>query len=197
MFLALGMVSAILSARSTGLGQVVDAAIVDGVASLMGLFHAYLKTGSWEDRPASNFLDGAAPYYRCYTCSDGGHVAVGPLEPQFFAQLLKGLGIAPDRFEQNNRDHWPEMERAFAEKFASAPRDHWEEQFLHTDACVSPVLSMREAMAHPANTARGVFVERDGVMQASPAPRFSGAPGTIVANESLSAQQLLEKWRGR
>ena len=197
MFLALGMVSAILSARSTGKGQVVDAAIVDGVANLMALFHAYLATGNWQDRPASNFLDGAAPYYRCYPCADGGHVAVGPLEAQFFAQLLAGLEIPIDRFEQEDRAQWGAMEQAFAQKFAAQPRDHWERVFAGTDACVSPVLSMREAMAHPANTARGVFSERDGVMQAMPAPRFSATPGTVPVSETLTAAELLSRWEAR
>lgn len=195
MFLALGLVSAILSARETGKGQVVDAAIVDGVANLLALFHAYLPTGSWQDRPASNVLDGAAPFYRCYACADGGHVAVGPLEPQFFAQLLDGLGIARDRFEQYDRSHWPEIERVFTECFAARPRSHWEATFAGTDACVSPVLSMREAMEHPANRERSVFVRRDGVMQAAPAPRFSQTPGGIGKSETLSVDALLAAWR--
>ncbi len=194
MFLALGMVSAILSARSTGQGQVVDAAMVDGVASMMALFHAYLASGTWVDQPASNSLDGAAPFYRCYACADGGHVAVGSLEPQFFAQLLAGLGIPDTRFEQYNRAHWPAMEALFAAKFASQSRDHWEQHFAGTDACVSPVLSMRQAMQHPANTARSVFVERDGVTQATPAPRFSTTPGAIRDSEVISAEALLREW---
>lgn len=197
MFLALGMVSAILSARTTGKGQVVDAAIVDGVANLLALFHAYLATGTWQDRPAANFLDGAAPFYRCYACADGGHVAVGPLEPQFYGALLDGLGIARDRFDQNDREHWPAMERAFAERFLSAPRDHWERVFAGTDACVSPVLSLREAMAHPANAERGVFVEHGGVRQAAPAPRFSATPGMIQENETVTVTQLLAEWTER
>jgi len=197
MFLALGMVSAILSARTSGRGQVVDAAIVDGVASLMGLFHAYLATGTWQDRPASNLLDGAAPFYRCYACADGRHVAVGPLEPQFFAQLLAGLGLSDAGFEQNDRDCWPEMARVFAETFASQPRDHWEALFAGTDACVSPVLSMREAMVHPANTARDLFVEREGVTQAAPAPRFSETPARIQSGDRSSAEALLAEWKVR
>ncbi|AZI36981.1 putative alpha-methylacyl-CoA racemase [Caenibius tardaugens NBRC 16725] len=194
MFLALGMVSAILSARSTGQGQVVDAAIVDGVANLMALFHAYLATGSWVDRPAANFLDGAAPYYRCYACADGGQVAIGPLEPQFFARLLEGLDIPADRFVQSDQSQWPAMEHAFATAFAAKPRSHWEQVFAGTDACVSPVLSMHEAMVHPANTARGVFVARDGVMQAAPAPRFSITPGAIRESEMITAEALLAEW---
>jgi len=197
MFLALGMVSAILSARATGRGQVVDAAIVDGAASMLSLFHAYLATGTWQDRPASNFLDGAAPYYRCYRCADGGHVAVGSLEPQFFAALLEGLGIDKGRFVQTDPACWPEMERLFAVRFASAPRSHWEEVFGGTDACVSPVLSLREAQDHPVNTGREVFVERDGVVQAQPAPRFSLTPGTIRNGEAIAVEELLARWEPR
>lgn len=195
MFLALGMVSAILSARQTGQGQVVDAAIVDGVANLMALFHAYLATGSWVDRPAANFLDGAAPYYRCYACADGGQVAVGPLEPQFFARLLDGLGIAGDRFVQTDQAQWPAMEAAFAQAFAAQPRRHWEEVFGGTDACVSPVLSMSEAMVHPANTERGVFCDHNGVSQAAPAPRFSLTPGAIRPSGTTTVDRLLSEWR--
>jgi alpha-methylacyl-CoA racemase len=195
MFLALGMVSAILAARTTGKGQIVDAAIVDGVANLLGLFHAFLDTGTWQDTPATNVLDGASPFYRCYLCEDGGYVAVGSLEPQFFAQLLAGLGIPDGRFEQYNSDHWPEMERAFALAFGGKPRRHWEELFADSDACVTPVLSMREAMTHPVNVARGVFVSHGGVMQAAPAPRFSATPGTIQAERTLDVGGVLDLWR--
>ena len=194
MFLALGVVSAIHWARATGQGQVVDAAIVDGVANLMGLFHAYLHTGTWKDRPASNFLDGAAPYYRCYRCEDGGFIAVGAIEPQFFTQLVQGLNISLERFDQNESACWPEMERAFAERFASAPRTHWEKVFEGKDACATPVLSMTEAMQHPDNKARNLFVERANIMQAAPAPRFSHTPGTIQENRQVTADQLLNQW---
>lgn len=197
MFLALGMVSAILSARTTGKGQVVDAAIVDGVANLLSLFHAYIATGTWQDRAASNFLDGAAPFYRCYRCSDGGYVAVGALEPQFFAQLLAGLELPSDRFEQNARNGWPEMEAAFAERFASEPRAHWERIFGGSDACVSPVLSMTEAMHYPANVERGVFVDRLGVTQAAPAPRFSETPAAIQDEKAVTPEQIVAEWSGR
>jgi len=194
MFLALGVVSAIHWARSTGQGQVVDAAIVDGVANLMGLFHAYLHTGTWRDQPASNFLDGAAPYYRCYRCENGGFMAVGAIEPQFFAKLIEGLGMSPQSFDQNDKTSWPEMQQAFAAKFASAPRAHWEKIFEGKDACAAPVLSMTEALQHPDNMARTVFVERDGILQAAPAPRFSRTPGLIQENQSVTADQLLVEW---
>jgi alpha-methylacyl-CoA racemase len=194
MFLALGTVSALHSAKSTGKGQVVDVAMVDGVANLLSLFHAFLSTGSWQDEPSSNLLDGAAPFYRCYACKGGGHVAVGALEPQFFAQLLEGLEIPADRYDQDDRSQWPTMEAEFAELFANRTRQDWEERFAGTDACVSPVLSMREAMTHPVNTARRVFMEHGGVAQAAPAPRFSATPGQVRETTTLSPAQALDAW---
>ena len=194
MFLALGMVSAILSAKTSGKGQVIDAAMVDGVANLLGLYHAYLSTGSWQDEPASNLFDGAAPYYRCYLCKCGGSVAVGALEPQFFALLLDGLGLPADRFNQQDQAQWPDMEAEFARVFASATRDEWEQRFSGTDACVSPVLSMREAMNHPLNVERQVFVEHNGVKQAAPAPRFSETPGLITPGATVMIEEVLNTW---
>ena len=194
MFLALGMVSAILSARTTGQGQVVDAAMVDGVSNLLGMFHALTVTGLWQDRPASNLLDGAAPFYRCYACKDGGYVAVGALEPQFFAQLLAGLGLAAERYDQHDRSQWPGMIADFTTVFLSRTRDEWEARFSSTDACLTPVLSMREAMDHPANRARAMFIEHHGVRQAAPAPRFSATPGEVRQSVALSAAEVLEAW---
>lgn len=197
MFLALGMVSAILSARTTGKGQVIDAAMVDGVANLLSLFHAWLPTGSWQDERGSNLMDGAAPFYRCYTCQCGGSVAVGALEPQFFALLLDGLGIERDRFDQNDTSQWPAMQAEFERIFASVSRADWEKRFAGTDACVSPVLSMREAMAHPVNRERGVFIEHEGVQQAAPAPRFSQTPGAVRDSGMKSVDAVLQDWAGR
>ncbi len=197
MFLALGMLSALLSAKATGKGQVVDVAMVDGVANMLSLFHAYLATGTWQDRPASNFLDGAAPFYRCYACKDGGQVAVGPLEPQFFAQLLSGLGVPADRYDQNDKAQWPAMTEEFASIFLTATRDEWEARFAGTDACVSPVLSMREAMEHPVNIGRQTFIQRDGVTQAAPAPRFSDTPGQARDSTAMTAGEALLSWSRR
>ena len=194
MFLALGMVSALLVARSTGKGQVVDAAMIDGVTNILSLFHAYLATGMWQDQPASNLLDGSAPFYRCYPCKDGGFVAVGSLEPQFFALLLAGLDIPADRYVQKDRASWPAMEADFAAIFASRTRQEWELQFAGTDACVSPVLSLREAMVHPANTARGMFIDRGGAVQSVPAPRFSATPGEVRESVEMTATEALAAW---
>lgn len=196
MFLALGMVSALLSARTSGNGQVIDAAMVDGVSNLLSLFHAYLATGNWQDRPAANLLDGSAPFYRCYRCKCGGHVAVGPLEPQFFAQLLAGLEITADRYDQNDTVEWPAMAADFEATFAKRTRKEWEDIFAKSDACVSPVLSLREAMVHPVNAARGQFIQYRGVSQASPAPRFSRTPGKIRQSVNQTAADVLAAWTG-
>lgn len=194
MFLALGMVSALLSARATGRGQVVDAAMTDGVANLLSLFHAYLATGVWVDRPASNLLDGSAPFYRCYACKDGGHVAVGALEPQFFALLVAGLDIPADRYAQNDQTQWPTMIADFTAAFASRTRDEWEARFAGTDACVTPVLSLAEAQVHPANVARSVFIDHAGVTQAAPAPRFSATPGAVRESTAVVIDDALADW---
>ena len=194
MFAALGIVSAILSARASGQGQVIDVAMVDGVANLMALIHEMLGKGMWRDERAANLLDGAAPFYRCYACADGGHVAVGAIEPQFFAQLLAGLEIDPAGVAQHDRARWPELTAEFARVFATRTRDEWEARFAGTDACVAPVLSMTEAMAHPVNVERQVFVERDGIGQAAPAPRFSVTPGAISESKTVSIEDAIAAW---
>ena len=168
--------------------------MTDGVANLLSLFHAYLATGMWVDRPASNLLDGSAPFYRCYACKDGGHVAVGALEPQFFAQLLAGLEIPADRYAQNDAVQWPTMIADFTAVFASRTRNDWEERFAGTDACVTPVLSLAEAQVHPANVARAVFINHAGVTQAAPAPRFSGTPGQVRNSAMVSIDAALADW---
>jgi alpha-methylacyl-CoA racemase len=195
MFLALGLVAGVLSARETGKGQVVDAAIVDGVANLLGLFQAFLANGLWQDRRGVNILDGSAPFYRCYRCADGEYVAVGALEPQFFAALLAGLEIPTESFAQYDLAQWPALAEAISARFSVMPRSHWEAVFAGTDACVTPVLSMREAMQHPANASRGVFIEADGITQAAPAPRFSETPGSISDRRSISIDEAIASWR--
>lgn len=194
MFATLGIVSAILSARMTGKGQIVDVAMVDGAANLMSLFHALLASGQWADARGANLLDGGTPFYRCYACSDGAHVAVGALEPQFFAQLIAGLGIPADRFVQHDQNHWPAMEEEFARIFASKPRAEWEAHFAATDACVAPVLSMSEAFHHPANEARAVFAHQDGIWQANPAPRFTETPCAIAPSSHVPIDEALAAW---
>lgn len=181
MLLALGLLAAIIHARASGEGQVVDAAMVDGSALLMASHHGYLADGWWRAERESNLLDGAAPFYTTYRTADGGHVAVGALEPQFFTALVAGLGLQPEEVgPQNQREGWPEMRRLFAGRFAQRSRDEWAAHFEGTDACVAPVLSIAEAPQHPHNRRRGTFVEIDGVTQPGPAPRFSVTPGRVA-----------------
>jgi alpha-methylacyl-CoA racemase len=179
MFLLTGMLAALLSAKATGQGQVVDAAMTDGTAMLTSMFHAFLAEGTWRDEREANLLDGHAPFYRCYTCADGKFISVGALEAQFFALLLAGLGIPADRFAQHDRSRWAEMGELFATTFASRTRDEWAAVFADTDACVAPVLSFAEALDDPHNAARGTFVTDRGVAQPAPAPRFSRTPAAI------------------
>ena len=174
MFLIFGILSAVIERGITGKGQVVDSAMVDGVPAMMGLIHSMLAQGSWTQDRASNWLDGAAPFYRCYTCADGKFVAVGALEPQFFAILLEKLGMPGDYAQdQNDRSNWQTRTAEFAGIFASRNRDDWAELFEGSDACVTPVLSFSEAADHPHLAQRATFVRRDAVLQAATAPRFN------------------------
>ena len=177
MFLAVGLLAAVLHARDTGQGQVVDAAMIDGSALLTTAMHGHLAEGWWSPRREANLLDGGAPFYAVYETADGGHLAVGALEPQFFAALLESLGIDQGSVPaQADRDGWPVIKAVLAAKFASRSRDEWAEHFAATDACVVPVLDATEAPGHPHNTAREVFIEVDGVKQPAPGPRFSATP---------------------
>ena len=191
MLLALGLLAAVIHARESGQGQVVDAAMVDGSALLMASHHGYLADGWWRDQRANNLLDGAAPFYCTYRAADGGYVAVGALEPQFFAELLAGLSLESHEVgAQNDREGWPEMRRLFADRFEKRTRDEWAAHFEGTDACVAPVLSMTEAPNHHHNRERETFVEIDGVVQPGPAPRFSvtqpeiGRPPVAPGNDT-------------
>ncbi|RFC76617.1 CaiB/BaiF CoA-transferase family protein [Streptomyces sp. AcE210] len=182
MLLAVGVLSAVLNARSTGRGQVVDAAMTDGSALLLSMMYGFLATGRWTDERGSNFLDGTAPYYRAYRCADGGHVAVGPVEPQFYASLLRVLGLShdPDFAGQNDRAKWPVMTERLAAVFATRTRDEWAKEFAGQEACVAPVLSLTEAPHHPHNAARGTYLfADDGLVEPAPAPRFSDTPAAV------------------
>ncbi|MBO0821720.1 MAG: CoA transferase, partial [Nocardiopsaceae bacterium] len=190
MFLALGVVSAVLAARATGRGQVVDAAIVDGASVLQAATWGYLAGGAWTDRRGANFLDGGAPYYSVYPTADGRHMAVGALEPKFYATLVELLfapeGAPADLPGQHDTDRWGELRSALAARFATRTQAEWTAVFSGSDACVAPVLPMREAPAHPHLAARGTYVEVDGVTQPAPAPRFGsaaspGAPASAPA----------------
>ena len=195
MFALAGLMAALFQARSIGIGQVIDVAMTDSVAALSGLFYGFRASGLWRDQRAANLLDGSAPYYRCYGCADGEYVAVGALEPQFFALLLDGLGISREDFVQADPACWPRMEEVFKRIFASKPRDYWGRLFADTDACVAPVLSFGEAAEHPHTVARGSIVRRDGVVQPAPAPRFSAMPLDIGERPAeVEAEEALARW---
>lgn len=179
MLLALGLVSALLQARSTGVGQVVDAAMTDGTALLLSMTYGLLAEGAWEDRPGVNVLDGGAPFYGVYRCADDGHIALGAIEPPFFASLLRVLGLTghPDFAGQHDRRTWPAMRKHLESVFAGRTRDEWAAIFAGQGACVTPVLSLKEAAEHPHNTARGTHHRgAHGGYEPAPAPRFSSTP---------------------
>lgn len=174
MLLALGVVSAVLHARQTGQGQVVDAAMIDGSALLMSSHHGFMAEGWWTPERASNLLDGGAPFYGTYRTGDGQFLAVGALEPKFFRAFVEGLGLGLENLPpQMDRDAWPQMRRTFEKVLISKTRDQWVSIFDGTDSCVAPVLSPDEALSNPQIEARGTFIEIDGVRQPGPAPRFS------------------------
>ncbi|GLF97943.1 CaiB/BaiF CoA transferase family protein [Streptomyces yaizuensis] len=183
MLLALGITSALLHARRTGRGQVVDAAMTDGTAVQLALIHGLMATGRWTDRRAANLFDGGAPFYRTYRTSDGGHLAVGCVEPQFYAALLKALGLTGDPLfaAQHDRDAWPAMGARLAAVFAGRTRAEWEAVFDGSESCVTPVHGLTEAAAHPHNAARGTYYTRDGLLQPAPAPRYLGTPAAVPA----------------
>jgi alpha-methylacyl-CoA racemase len=175
--LALGVLAALLAAASSGRGQVVDAAMVDGVAAMMAPFYALAARGSWRDERGSNILDGAAPFYGVYRTRDDRYVAVGAIEPQFYARLLAGLGIDPASVPaQLDRAGWPPVRARLAEVFATRTRDEWAAAFEGVEACVTPVLGLEEAVSSPLASERHMFPLVDGVPSAAPAPRFSGTP---------------------
>ena len=179
LYLVVGVLAALLEARASGRGQVVDAAIVDGTAHLSSLVVGLVSAGLWSDRRGTNLLDTGAPFYDVYETSDGGWLAVGPLEPDFYAELLRLLELtdtAPDRLDPRQ---WPALRAVFADTFRSRTRDEWAALFEGTDACVEPVLSYAEAPSHPHLAARGTYVAHHGVVQPAPAPRFSRTPAAL------------------
>jgi alpha-methylacyl-CoA racemase len=194
MLLALGLVAALLEARASGQGQVVDAAMVDGASTLMSVFHGLRASGLWGDERGTNILDSGAPFYEVYETADGGHFAVGAIEPQFYAELLGILELEPSELPQWDRARWPEFKRRLADAFASRTREEWTQAFAGTDACATPVLSLSEAPTHPHSVARQAFVELDGLPVPAPSPRFSRTPSQLAATpdpaEALAAWGL-------
>ena len=196
MFLVTGVLAALVERERSGRGQVVDAAMVDGVTTLLSMFYGLRASGVWQDSRGSNLLDGGAPFYDTYECADGEYVAVGALEPQFWAVVVDTLGLhdAPD---QHDVAQWPELRRRLAAAFATRTRDEWAEVFEGLDACVAPVLHLGEAAQHPHVQARGLVVERDGVPQPAPAPRFSRTPAALHRGPSRPGQdtrEALQSW---
>ena len=189
MFLALGILSALWERERSGTGQVIDAAIIDGTASLMGFFTGLVSGGYISVERDRNILAGAAPWYRCYLCKDGKEISVGAIEPHFFAEFLTKLGLSDLAPIQLDEARWPELAGAFARAFASEDRDHWAALFAGSDACVAPVLTVAEAPAHPHHAARGTWTQHEGVVQPAPAPRFSRTPGTL--RETVDGTALL------
>lgn len=192
MLLVTGVLAALLEAKTTGRGRVVDAAMTDGSALLTSLFHALGARGLWNEARGTNLLDGGAPFYRCYACRDGRFVAVGALEPQFYAALLAGLDIPPDEAPQYDLAGWGALHARFAAVFATQGRDDWAAHFAETDACVTPVLTLAEAPGHPHNLARGTFTGED-LVQPAPAPRFGDEragltpqPGALCLDEAVA-----------
>jgi alpha-methylacyl-CoA racemase len=182
LYLAFGTLCAWIEACASGKGQVVDAAIVDGVASLLTVFHSLRRAGQITNARASNMLDGGSPYYSTYLTKDGAYVAIGALEPKFYIVLLERLGINPATLpSRDNRAYWPQLRAIFATRFLEKTRAEWEERFAGFDACFAPVLSFDEAAEHPHNAFRGVTIELDGIVQPRPAPRFSRTPGSVRA----------------
>lgn len=181
MLLALGVLAAVIEARGSGRGQVVDASMVEGASVMMTLIHAMRDIGMWTDTPGTNLLDSGAHFYEVYECSDGGFIAVGALEPQFYVKLLELMELDPEEFPQMDQARWPEFKERFAAVFATRTRDEWAAILEPAEACATPVLGMGEAVSHPHNAARGSFVEIGGKLQPGPAPRFSHTPADVPA----------------
>jgi alpha-methylacyl-CoA racemase len=190
LYLALGIVAALYERERSGAGQVIDAAVVDGTASLMALFHGLTAKGLLSLERGQRLLGGDAPNYRCYECADGRYVAVGALEPKFFALLRERLEVT-----MIPEDDWARTSQTIAAAFKRKTRDEWTALFEGTDACVAPVLSLDEAPTHPHLRARGVYVEVDGIVQPAPAPRFSRTPGAVAdAANREAGRDALRRW---
>ena len=186
LYLVVGILAALQHARATGAGQVVDAAIVDGAAHLASMIHGMLAAGAWQDRRGANLLDGGCPFYGTYETADGRYMAVGALEQQFYDEFVELLGIAGQVPAREDVTRWGELRQAVAARFKTRTRDEWAGVFEGSDACVAPVLSLREAPTHPHLVARGTFTDHDGITQPAPAPRFSVTPTSVRSGPARS-----------
>jgi alpha-methylacyl-CoA racemase len=189
LLLAYGIACALVEASRSGRGQVVDAAMVDGTALLMAPFYAARQIGFWSDDRGTNMLDSGAPYYDTYECKDGAYVAVGAIEPQFYDELVRGIGLNPRALpNRDDRGNWAELRQIFTIVFSTKTRDEWAAIFEGRDACVAPVLTLNEAPEHPHIVARQTFVEVDGVRHPAPAPRFDRTPGELAVKACYAGQ---------
>jgi alpha-methylacyl-CoA racemase len=193
MMLAFGVVCALIEARSSGCGQVIDAAMVDGSALLMTMVHALHAAGAWSGAPGTNVLDSGAHFYEVYGTADGGHVAVGAIEPQFYARLLELLEVPADEMPQWDRERWPEFKARLAALFARRGTREWQELLEHESACATIVQGPFEAPAHPHMAARGNFIELEGVRQPAPAPRFSRTQAS-ARSAQRDPEAALARW---
>lgn len=198
MFLLSGILAALLEAKNSGLGQVIDVAMTEGSAYLALACFGLASVGHWSDRREDNFIDGGAPFWRCYETKDGKFVSLGAVEDKFYAILLEKLGLDAGLLaEQFDRDRWPATHELFAKLFARKTRDEWCEIMEGSDICFAPVLSFREASEHPHNKARNSFVNIDGVVQPAPAPRFSRTPSSVKGGPpefGAQTEQSLQAW---
>ncbi|MCX7153000.1 MAG: CaiB/BaiF CoA-transferase family protein [Proteobacteria bacterium] len=198
MLLAFGIACGIIEARSSGRGQVVDAAMLDGASLLATMFSGLLASKQWSEMRGENVLDSGAPWYDTYATKDGRHIAIGAIEPKFYAELLKRMGLeAASLPAQNERAHWPELRRTFAAAFLSKTREEWCDVFDGSDACFAPVLSFSEARRHPHAGARAAYVDLGGVVQPAPAPRFTRTPGAAASpppERGAHGREALADW---
>lgn len=197
LYLVVGLLAALVEARRSGEGQVVDCAIVDGAAHLMTMFHSMLDAGTWQDQRESNLLDGGAPFYAVYETADGGHMAVGAIEDHFYAEFARLLGVELDPEQQHDRSCWPQTRERIRTAFGTRTRQEWTDIFAGSDACVSPVLRIGESASDPHLSARGTYVEVNGVTQPAPAPRFSRTPPPAPGPPALLDEhrdEILADW---
>jgi alpha-methylacyl-CoA racemase len=196
LYLVVGVLAALLEAKTSGAGQVVDAAMCDGATSLMSMFFEMAAAGKWTERRDSNFLDGGAHFYGVYECACGHFISIGSIEPQFYRLLRQHAGLTNPLFErQTDCTAWPELKQKLTEIFKARTRDEWCALLEGTDACFAPVLTMSEAPRHPHMAAREVFVTRHGVTQPAPAPRFSRTPSAIREPVAADISKLTREWR--
>ena len=201
LFLVVGLLAGIIEARASGKGQVVDAAMCDGVTSMLTMFHAQKAVGRWTDQAGTNTLDGGAHFYGTYKCACGNYMSVGAIEPQFYAELRKIAGLADEAFDaQLDRSKWPELRKKLEAVFLTKTRDEWSRLLEGTDACAAPIVSLSDAPKHPHLVARKTFVEHEGGVQPAPAPRFSRTPSAIQHSAAVSvgtAADILASWNDK